>query len=137
MQTNTQETPTTLRNLSAEAALLGSLIVHDEALDQVTEHIGAGDFSSPRNAAIYSAVCMAAIENTTGLSAIVEQLRKDGALNNISEGYLHELTKNACPLDELRQNVAILIDLARKREKVAAAASIMDSVINGNDESLA
>lgn len=137
MQTNTQETPTTLRNLSAEAALLGSLIVHDEALDQVTEHIGAGDFSSPRNAAIYSAVCMAAIENTTGLSAIVEQLRKDGALNNISEGYLHELTKNACPLDELRQNVAILIDLARKREKVAAAASIMDSVINGNDESIA
>lgn len=137
MQT-VEEVPTSnLRNLTAEASLLGCLIANPEALDLVTEHIGAGDFANPRNSAIYSAVCMAAIENTTGLAAIVEQLRKDGQLGYITENYLHQLVASACTTEDLRQNLAILLDLARKREKVAAATSIIDSVTNGQDESLA
>lgn len=126
-----------LRNLSAEAALLGSLIVHAEALDQVTEYIGPNDFSNWKNSTIYSAVCMSAIEGTSGLAAVVEQLRKDNALSDISEGYLHTLTKEACDPKELRQNVAILVDLARKREKISAANQIAASVIKGEDESFA
>jgi hypothetical protein len=126
-----------LQNLTAEASLLGCLIANPDALDQVTEHIGAGDFANPRNSAIYSAVCMAAIEDTTGLSAIIEQLRKDGALSHISENYLHQLVGVACSTDEIRQTVAIILDLARKREKVAAATSIIDSVTNGHDETIA
>ena len=50
------DTKAQLRNLSAEAALLGSLIVNETSLDVVSEHIGANDFSSPKNAAVYSAV---------------------------------------------------------------------------------
>lgn len=126
-----------LRNLSAEAALLGSLIVNAEALDQVAEYIGPSDFSNYKNSSIYSAICMSAIEGTSGLAAVVEQLRKDNALADISEGYLHTLSKEACDVKDLRQNVAILVDLARKREKIAAANQIAASVIKGEDESIA
>ena len=126
-----------LRNLSAEAALLGSLIVNPTALDVVSEHVGANDFSNPKNAAVYSAVCMAAIEGTTGLAAVVEQLRKGGQINEISENYLHALTKEACEVDQLKHHSAILLDLSRKRERISAANQVAQSLINGEDETLA
>ncbi len=126
-----------LRNLSAEAALLGSLIINDTALDTVSEYIGANDFSNPKNAAIYSAVCMAAIEGTTGLAAVVEQLRKGNQLAEINENYLHNLTKEACEPEQLKHHTAIILDLSKKRERINAANQIAQSLINGEDETIA
>lgn len=126
-----------LRNLSAEAALLGSLIINETSLDVVSEHIGANDFSSSRNAAVYSAVCMAAIEGNTGLAAVVEQLRKGNQLNEISENYLHALSKEACEVDQLKHHSAILLDLSRKRDRISAANQVAQSLANGEDETLA
>jgi len=126
-----------LRNLSAEAALLGALITNPDALDMVTEHIGAGDFANYKNGIVYSSICMAAIEGTTGLAAIVEQLRKGNNLTDITEAYLYSLTKEACDEAAVRQNVAIVTDLSRKREKIAAANQLAQSLINGEDETIA
>jgi len=131
------DTKAQLRNLSAEAALLGSLIENETSLDVVSEHIGANDFSSPKNAAVYSAVCMAAIEGNTGLAAVVEQLRKGNQLNEISENYLHALSKEACAVDQLKHHTAILLDLSRKRDRISAANQVAQSLINGEDETLA
>lgn len=134
---NTLDERPQLRNLSAEAALLGSLIVNEDALDTVSEHIGPGDFSNAKNAQVYSAVCMAAMEGTTGLTAIVEQLRRGNLLNEISEGYLHALTKESCDTAELKRHAAIILDLSRKRERITAANQVAQSLLNGEDETLA
>jgi len=135
-QTETKQAPE-LRNISAEVSLLGSLIVYPEALDKVTEHISADDFSNPTNGAIYSAICMAAIDDTTGLAAIVEQLRKDNTLVDVSEKYLHDLTKNPCPVEDLKKIVTIITDLSNKRSKISAARKVAQAVVNGEDETLA
>ena len=126
-----------LRNLSAEQSLLGALIVYPDALDKVTEHISANDFYNPNNGAIYSAICMAAIENTTGLAAIVEQLRKDNTLAEISEKYLQELIQTPCDVKELKNLVTIITDLSNKRDKIQAARKIAQAVVNGEDETIA
>lgn len=127
-----------LANLSAEAALLGHLINNPDSLDFVTEHLGPNDFSNPRNAAIYSAICIGAVEEgTVSLASIVEQMRKDGSLMEVSEGYLHNLTKAACNEKELKLNAGIIIDLSSKREKMLAAQSVVAAVARGEDDTIA
>jgi hypothetical protein len=127
-----------LANLSAEAALLGHLINHPTSLDLVTEHLGPADFSNSRNSAIYSAICIDAVEvGTVSLASIVEQMRKDGSLGEVSEGYLHNLTKAACDEKELKLNAAIIIDLSAKREKMMAAQSVVAAVARGEDDTIA
>ena len=132
-----EKAPVALRNLSAEAALLGTLIVNEKALDEVSEFLGPRDFSNPKNAAIYSAICMSALEGVSGLSAIVEQLRKGNELQEISEQYLRALTQEACEDSEIRQNLAIVLDLSRKRDKISAAHAVAASIASGEDESIA
>jgi len=132
-----ERAPVALRNLSAEAALLGALIVNEGALDEVGEFLAPRDFSNPKNAAIYSAVCMSALEGVSGLSAIVEQLRKSSELLEISEQYLRALTQEACDPKEVRHNLAIVVDLSRKREKINAAHAVATSIANGEDEAIA
>ncbi len=126
-----------LKNLSAEASILGTLLTKPDALDLVATAINPNDFSSPRNASIYYAICTAAIENKNGLAAIVEQLRSSNMLSNVSETYLKNLTAEAGDNNLLKENVNILLELSRKREKVKAANSIATSVINGNDDTFA
>jgi len=126
-----------LANLTAEAELLGHLILNPDSLDSVTEHLGPNDFSNSRNAAIYSAICIGAVEGTVGLASVVEIMRKDGTLLDVSEGYLHNITKAACVEKELKINAAIIIDLASKREKMMAAQSVVGAIARGDDDTIA
>jgi|694.fasta_scaffold11221_14 hypothetical protein len=126
-----------LKNLSAEAAILGTLLTDPTALDLVATLINPNDFSSNRNGSIYYAICTASIENKTGLASIVEQLRSSNMLNNVSEVYLKNLTAEASDTKTLKDNVNILLELSRKREKIKAAEQIAVSVLNGSDDTFA
>ena len=125
-----------LKNLSAEASLLGVLLTNPKAIDQVAEHVTSDFFVDPKNASIYSAICAASIDKATGLAAVVEQLRKDNTLTEIGEGYLYNLTKHACSESDIRMNVAILKDLYYRRDKAEALGEMMDAVVNGTDETV-
>ena len=126
-----------LVNESAEISLLGALISNPDALDRVTEFIGADDFFAQRNAMVYSAICMAAIENSTGITAVVEQLRKDNSLGEVTEPYVRSLTEHACDDRDLKRNVEIITDLSAKRATIASAQGLMQAVLQGNDEAVA
>jgi hypothetical protein len=137
MRTEERRPPAKLANEAAEIALLGNLINNADALDKVTEHIGADDFYNTRNAMVYSAICMAAIENTTGLAAVIEQLRKDGSLGEVGEPYVRAMTEHACENKDLKTNLAIITELASKRASITAAQALASAVLNGSDETIA
>jgi hypothetical protein len=126
-----------LRNLSAEASVLGTLLTKEDALDVVATVINPNDFSSNRNAAIYYAICTAAIENKFGMVSIVEQLRNSNMLTNVSETYLKNLTYEASDMQTLKDNVNILLSLSQKRDKVKAATDLSISIQNGNEDTYA
>jgi len=137
MRTEERRPAAKLANEAAEIALLGNLINNADALDKVTEHIGADDFYNTRNALVYSAICMAAIGNTTGLAAVVEQLRKDNTLGEVGEPYVKSMTDHACEDRDLKTNLAIVTELAAKRASISAAHALASAVLNGSDETVA
>ena len=82
------------QNVDAEMSLLGAILIDEEVLADVTEHVGARDFYDKRHTAIYSAMLrLYERHKPVDLLTLTEELKKKSELDAIGgASYLTELT---------------------------------------------
>lgn len=93
----TKEVPTGKvppQNVDAEMSLLGAILIDEEVLADVTEHVGAKDFYDKRHTTIYSAMLrLYERHKPVDLLTLTDELKKKNELDAIGgPSYLTELT---------------------------------------------
>ena len=82
------------QSLDAEKSLLGAVLISEEVLPDITEHIKAPDFYEPKHTIIYSAIMNLFEKNRpVDLLTLTDELKKSDQLTAIGgSAYLTELT---------------------------------------------
>jgi replicative DNA helicase len=116
------------QNLDAEMSLLGAVLIDEETLADVSEHVTAKDFYDKRHATIYGAM-MRLYEHhkPVDLLTLTEELKKKSELETIGgASYLTELT-NYVPTAAHAEAYAEMVALkAVRRRLIKASAGISE-----------
>lgn len=116
------------QNIDAEMSLLGAVLIDEETLADVSEHVTTKDFYDKRHAAIYAAM-MRLYEHhkPVDLLTLTEELRKKDDLDMIGgPSYLSELT-NYVPTAAHAEAYAEMVGLkAVRRRLIKASAEISE-----------
>ncbi len=116
------------QNLDAEMSLLGAVLIDEETLADVSEHVTAKDFYDKRHATIYGAM-MRLYEHhkPVDLLTLTEELKKKSELDSIGgASYLTELT-NYVPTAAHAEAYAEMVALkAVRRRLIKASAGISE-----------
>ena len=128
----------TLSNAAAEQLVIGSVITTPGAIDIVAEKLGPGDFNEPRIGTIYAAVARLALSGKSGGAAVVEELRAGGELELVGgdKAIAYLENKGVADLEKLKENAAIVRELAVKRDKAARAYRVAGALAAGQDAGL-
>jgi hypothetical protein len=126
-----------LANSAAEQLVIGSVISNPEAIDLVAEKLGPGDFYEPRIGTIYAAAARLALAGKSGAPALVEELRAAGELQSVGgdKAVAFLAGKGVKSLDEVKEAMLIVRDLAGKREKAAKAYRVASALASGGEAS--
>ncbi|MGB2219859.1 MAG: replicative DNA helicase [Henriciella sp.] len=129
-------------NLSAEAAVIGSILYDNNAYQRVADYLFASDFYAPAHEEIYSA-CQTLIQNGRVADGVTlrEQFEKDERLTAIGGAqYLASLLDSAAFGPEVQDYARIIRDLAMRRELinigagVQSRASVYDRDVDGAEQ---
>ena len=116
------------QNLDAEKSLLGAVLIDDETLVDISEHVNAKDFYDKRHSAIYAGM-MRLFEHhkPVDLLTLTEELKKKDALDMVGgSAYLTELT-NYVPTAAHAAAYAEMVALkAVRRRLIKASAEISE-----------
>lgn len=112
------------RSLDAERAVLGSILVSRKAMSTVTLHLGRGDFYSPANSSVFSAMQALdarsqPIDQITLAEQLADKLEKVGGVD-----YLRSLVEPMPNVLRVETYARIVADRARARRVIAAATEI-------------
>ena len=105
-------------NLSAEAAVIGSILYDNNAFQRIADLLRPTDFYAPAHEEIYEA-CQRLIQNGRVADGVTlrEQFEKDERLTEIGGAqYLAELLDSAAFGPEVQDYARIIRDLAISRE---------------------
>lgn len=126
---------TKLSNAAAEQLLIGSCIKYPDALETVVERIAASDFADERAGTIYAAICRITLANKSGSVSLIEELREAGELDSVGGdraiAYLEGKARKS--LDLVKEAAETVVSLAKKRDQVAAAKRIAQTIADGGD----
>ena len=116
------------QNLAAEESILGSLMLAEEAFDDVIENLKSDDFYRSSNRTIYDAI-IAIFSRGEPVDAItvVEELKRRGLLDAVG-GHLriHELVESVPNPGSAGHYARIVAELALMRRLIRAASEIME-----------
>ncbi len=113
-------------NLSAEAAVIGSILYDNNAFQRVSDFLRPGDFYAPAHQEIFEA-CMMLIQNGRVADGVTlrEQFEKDERLTQIGGAqYLADLLDSAAFGPEVQDYARIIRDLAMRRELIDIGAGV-------------
>ncbi|HVM12144.1 MAG TPA: replicative DNA helicase [Actinomycetota bacterium] len=115
-------------NLEAEASVLGSMMVSDEAIAGVTEVVKAEDFYRSAHRTIYSAMLrLYAQGEPVDAITTVEELRRLGHLDTIGGPlYIHHLVESVATPASASHYARIVAEHALLRRLIDAAWTIVD-----------
>ena len=116
------------QNLDAEMSLLGAVLLDEEALADVSEHVTVKDFYDKRHAAIYGAM-MRLYEHhrPVDLLTLTDQLRKKDELESIGgSAYLTELTNHVPTAAHAEAYAEMVSQTAIRRRLIKASAEISE-----------
>ncbi len=116
------------QNLDAEMSLLGAVLIDEETLADVSEHVRAKDFYDKRHATIYGAMMrLYERHKPVDLLTLTEELKKKSELDVIGgASYLTELT-NYVPTAAHAEAYAEMVALkAVRRRLIKASAEISE-----------
>ncbi|MEM9224925.1 MAG: replicative DNA helicase, partial [Pseudomonadota bacterium] len=114
------------QNLSAEAAIIGSILYDNNAFQRVADILQPSDFYAPAHEEIYAA-CQLLIQNGRVADGVTlrEQFEKDERLTAIGGAqYLAELLDSAAFGPEVQDYARIIRDLAMRRELIDIGAGV-------------
>lgn len=112
------------QNLDAEMSLLGAILINEEALADVTEHVATKDFYDKRHAFIYGAMMrLYERHKPVDLLTLTNELKKKDELDAIGgTTYLSELT-NYVPTAAHAEAYAEMVGQAAVRRRLIKASS--------------
>lgn len=123
-------------NLSAEAAVIGSILYDNNAFQRVADILRPTDFYAPAHEEIFSA-CQLLIQNGRVADGVTlrEQFEKDERLTAIGGAqYLAELLDSAAFGPEVQDYARIIRDLAMRRELINIGAGVQSRAMVHNRE---
>jgi replicative DNA helicase len=116
------------QNLDAEMSLLGAVLIDEEVLADVTEHVKAKDFYDKRHAIIYDAVMRLYEKNKpVDLLTLTDELKRKKEIDGVGgSAYLTELT-NYVPTSAHAESYAeIVAQKAVRRRLIKASGEISE-----------
>lgn len=115
-------------SLEAEQAVIGGLLLDQQAFDQVLEILQARDFYHPENRLIFSAMArLSELAKPLDLITVSEALDQDGELNTIGGiAHLAELAHHTPGTTNLLAYAQIVRERATFRQLIRAAHNIAD-----------
>ena len=126
LQSSDQMGPELPHNLSAEAAVIGSILYDNNAFQRVSDILRPIDFYAPAHQEIFEA-CMMLIQNGRVADGVTlrEQFEKDERLTQIGGAqYLADLLDSAAFGPEVQDYARIIRDLAMRRELINIGAGV-------------
>ncbi len=123
-------------NLSAEAAVIGSVLYDNNAFQRIADILRPTDFYAPAHAEIFEA-CQLLIQNGRVADGVTlrEQFEKDERLTAIGGAqYLAELLDSAAFGPEVQDYARIIRDLAMRRELIDIGAGVQSRAMTHDRE---
>lgn len=116
-----------LCNIEAEQALLGAILVNNQAFEHVADIVASGDFTQPVHGRMFAAI---AERIATGMRADLltmrDQFERDQALAGLGgTRYLAALIERVVTITGAPSYARTIADLARRRDVVMAAQDII------------
>lgn len=114
------------QNLDAEKSLLGAVLIDEETLADVSEHVSAKDFYDKRHAAIYGAMIrLYERHRPVDLLTLTDELTKKDELDMIGgSAYLTELTNYVPTAAHAEAYAEMVAQKAVRRRLIRASAEI-------------
>ncbi|MDX2776019.1 replicative DNA helicase [Streptomyces caniscabiei] len=114
------------QNLDAEKSLLGAVLIDEETLADVSEHVSAKDFYDKRHAAVYAAMIrLYERHKPVDLLTLTDELTKKDELDMIGgSAYLTELTNYVPTAAHAEAYAEMVAQKAIRRRLIRASAEI-------------
>ena len=112
----------------AEQAVLGGLMLDNDAWDKVIERVNANDFYRREHQLIFSAIAkMVDAQKPYDVLTVAEELKHNNQLQEASgEVYLFELAKNTASVS----NIASYADIIRERSVLRQLVTVANNIAN-------
>ncbi|MEK6730923.1 MAG: replicative DNA helicase [Pseudomonadota bacterium] len=119
-------------SVEAEQAVLGGLMLDNEAWDKIIDHISAADFYRADHRLIFNAVALLSSQQKPfDVLTLAEVLKERGDLERAGgEIYLFELAKNVPSAANIVAYAGIVRERSVLRQLIGVAAEIADSAFN-------
>ena len=125
-------------SLEAEQAILGALMLDNEAWDKVSELLKETDFYLNKNRLIFKQITQLAVQQKPfDVLTLSEELKQRNQLQQIGgESYLFELAQNTPSTSNVSAYAEIVRERSVLRQLLAAANNIADSAFNPDGRSV-
>lgn len=116
------------QNVDAEMSLLGAVLIDEEVLADVTEHVKPKDFYDKRHAIIYDAIMRLYEKNKpVDLLTLTDELKRKSELDDIGgSAYLTELTNYVPTAAHAESYAEIVAQKAVRRRLIKASGEISE-----------
>ena len=123
-------------NIEAEQALLGSILVNNDIIDEVSSFINSGIFYDPAHVKIYEVI---ETLNNKGMIAnpitLKNYFEKDNMLNEVGgTEYLVKLTRFSSSAKQALDYAKIIHEMYLRRELVLISDKLSSETLNANDQ---
>lgn len=120
-------------NDDAEKALLGAILLNDEAYDIISSKVEASDFYHPGNAVIFQAITEMKDRSASAVDSItlISHLKNKGLLDKAGGiGYISTLTDTPTIISNAERYSEIVKQLSVRRSLIALAANVSEDSFN-------
>ena len=123
-------------NIEAEQALLGSILINNDIIDEVSGIINSGIFYDPAHIKIYEVI---ETLNNKGMIAnpitLKNYFEKDNMLNEVGgTEYLVKLTRFSSSAKQALDYAKIIHEMYLRRELVLISDKLSSETLNANDQ---
>ena len=117
-----------LQNLDAEMSLLGAILIDEETLADITEHVKPKDFYDKRHAIIFDAIMRLYEKNKpVDLLTLTDELKRKNEIDEIGgSAYLTELTNYVPTAAHAESYAEIVAQKAVRRRLIKASGEISE-----------
>ena len=127
------------RNIEAEAALIGSLMIDNRSIDRIADKLSPEDFYEPLHGRLFAGIVReASLGKQANPVTLKPYFDNDNAFQEIGGvGYLAKLTENNAALigtDSFADQIAVMAKRRRLIERLNEAAEVARNLELSNDE---
>lgn len=122
-------------NIEAEQALIGSILIEPERLDQIVSIVNSSDFYDTKNRYIFSAIEQLHDESLPiDIISVCDRLRAQGTLDKVGgELYVAQLADSVPTSAHAEMYAQIIRDKAILRELISAGSQIVETVYSDSN----